>query len=161
MDRNTATDASRSQVCCWPECVDWARDDLPLCRYHADYTKRVVTETLPRTPAHKQSGVVYYLLVGDRIKIGWTGGPLSQRLRAYPPETTVLATEPGTRADERDMHRSCRKWLVAGREWYEDCDAMRRVVAEATMRARRARQGQFPLMPNSPQRLRPMRAQVD
>jgi hypothetical protein len=66
----------------------------------------------------KQAGTIYYLRVDEKIKIGWTGGHLWGRLKAYPPHMKLLADHPGTRADERDLHRSFAPSRASGREWY-------------------------------------------
>ncbi len=62
-------------------------------------------------------GWVYYVQVGDRIKIGYAAD-VATRIRAYPPETKLLATHPGTLTLERDMHRRFQGSRAAGREWY-------------------------------------------
>ncbi|GLY32065.1 hypothetical protein [Kineosporia sp. NBRC 101731] len=62
-------------------------------------------------------GVVYYLLIGDYIKVGYTAD-LNNRLNSYPPDTQVLHSHPGTLDDEADTHVSLRPHLAARREWY-------------------------------------------
>lgn len=62
-------------------------------------------------------GVVYYLLVGGLLKIGWTGS-LNERMRGYPPDAQLLATEPGSKETERERHQQFRKYLSARREWF-------------------------------------------
>lgn len=62
-------------------------------------------------------GWVYYVQLGDRIKIGYASD-VAARLKAYPPGTKLLATHPGTLALERDMHQQFRGSRAAGREWY-------------------------------------------
>ncbi len=86
-----------------------------------------------RDKARPTIGTVYYLLVGDRIKVGWTAN-LRQRMRSYPPGHSLLATESGTRADEAAVHQRCTPWRISGREWYDDNGPMRRVAAEAEQR---------------------------
>lgn len=74
-------------------------------------------------------GVVYYLLVGTLIKIGWTSD-LRQRLKAYPPDTKVLAVHPGTLETEKQMHTRFAHLLDKGREWFRDDTVIRDHAAE-------------------------------
>lgn len=67
------------------------------------------------------SGVVYYLRLGDLIKVGFTVD-LAARLRDYPPHAHVLATEPGTKTLERQRHHELRHSLNLGREWFARSD---------------------------------------
>ncbi|AEV51933.1 GIY-YIG nuclease family protein [Prescottella equi] len=69
-------------------------------------------------PAQPDTGYVYYLRVGEHIKIGYAAN-LEQRLASYPPDTDLLAVEPGTMRDETERHRTFRSFRVSGREWYE------------------------------------------
>lgn len=61
---------------------------------------------------------VYYLRVGELIKIGTTGN-LRQRLNQYPPGTKVLATEPGGRDVEDLRLEQFAHLLVSGKEWFK------------------------------------------
>ena len=65
---------------------------------------------LPRT--------VYYLRVGDLIKIGSTGD-LKQRMSTYPPNRTLLATERGNAVVERQRLAQFRAHLRHGNEWFD------------------------------------------
>ncbi|NKS77988.1 hypothetical protein GS539_19390 [Rhodococcus hoagii] len=65
-----------------------------------------------------ETGYVYYLRVGEHIKIGFATS-LEQRLATYPPDTDLLAVEVGTMRDEMDIHRTFKPFRVSGREWYE------------------------------------------
>jgi hypothetical protein len=69
-----------------------------------------------RRPA-PTDGTVYYLRVGSYIKIGWASD-LTKRMKAYPPDSVLLATEPGTRKDEARRHRMFAAHRTHGREWY-------------------------------------------
>ena len=62
-------------------------------------------------------GHVYYLRVGDLIKIGFTTD-ITRRMNEYPPNAAVLAAHPGTQRTERDMHRKFSAHLARGREWF-------------------------------------------
>lgn len=61
--------------------------------------------------------VVYYVSVQDWIKIGTTTC-LEYRIRAYPPESKILAVEPGDAKVERQRHDEFNEYIVAGREWF-------------------------------------------
>lgn len=59
--------------------------------------------------------VVYYMRVGDRVKIGYTSNLKSRVAQVMPEE--VLATEPGGRLMEGVRHRQFADLRVA-REWF-------------------------------------------
>jgi hypothetical protein len=67
--------------------------------------------------------VVYYIQVGDLIKIGYTID-LRLRVRAYPPSRKVLATEPGTPALEATRHGQFKDCRAHGREWFHHDPAL-------------------------------------
>ena len=73
--------------------------------------------------------VVYYLQVGDAIKIGYTGN-LPKRLRAYPPNAKLLAYEPGGPALEAQRHQQFAGDLTAGKEWFTPSDRLLSHIAE-------------------------------
>lgn len=60
---------------------------------------------------------VYYVRVGDLIKIGMTAR-LRQRLNAYPPDAQLLAVEPGGEALEGQRHHQFRHLLAHRKEWF-------------------------------------------
>ena len=62
-------------------------------------------------------GWVYYLRVGDLIKIGWSAD-IKKRLKAYPPNAELLGAQVGTRQDEAAMHGKFISLLAKGREWF-------------------------------------------
>jgi hypothetical protein len=62
-------------------------------------------------------GTIYYIRIGEHIKVGYAKN-LDSRLSAYPPTATLLATHPGTRKDEQALHSLFTAHRVAGREWY-------------------------------------------
>jgi hypothetical protein len=89
-------------------------------------------EPAPRKPA-PVDGTIYYLRSGGHIKIGWTSN-LEKRMKAYPPDTQLLAVQPGTRSDERALHRKFSWLLTHGREWFplapQITEHIDRVIAE-------------------------------
>lgn len=150
-------------MCCYPECEQPVAKALPqpvgLCLGHALDVWASVDESgdtlVPIThyrlnrklEQHRREereaeaalsrdiapGWVYYLLVGDRIKIGWTADVRS-RMRAYPPNADLLAVHPGTKMLERDLHHQFTSWLAAGREWFADCEDIRAHIAQVLER---------------------------
>lgn len=78
-------------------------------------------------------GTVYFLRVGGYIKIGWTSD-LTKRMRQYQPDTQLLAIKPGTRKDERALHRKFAHLKTHGREWFplapQITEEITRTVAE-------------------------------
>jgi hypothetical protein len=133
----------RASICTWPGCgaKRTSRDarliDVPLCDEHFHETWRLAqdiadqdnireptatierfgepTRRVPR--ATSKTGWIYYLRVGDHIKIGYAGR-LEQRLRQYPPTAVLLAAHRGTRTDEQVIHSLLTVHRAAGREWY-------------------------------------------
>lgn len=122
--------------CVWPKCPKFAKNDLPLCWAHLTvahslyvkhsedpdsakigYTVVRDQEPAPAPRARPTNGTVYYLRSGGYVKIGWTSD-LQKRMRAYPPDTVLLAVRPGTRADENATHRRFAHLVTHGREWF-------------------------------------------
>jgi hypothetical protein len=60
---------------------------------------------------------VYYLQIGNHIKIGYSGN-LKQRLKSYPVTRRLLAVEPGHGHVEFQRHRQFAHLLDAGNEWF-------------------------------------------
>lgn len=81
--------------------------------------------------AAAQVGTLYVLDAHDgMVKIGWTSRELTQRLDQYPPHFRLIVAVPGSRADERDVHRSLRHALSKGREWYDPTSEVVRLINE-------------------------------
>lgn len=70
-----------------------------------------------RNAPKRRPGVVYYVLVGDVLKIGYSEN-LRARLNTYPPHRKLLATEPGTYSLEAKRHNEFADLLNGGREWF-------------------------------------------
>jgi T5orf172 domain len=119
---------SRSR-CQWPMCGVPKWDRIPgmqLCQKHALHVWAQVNTDIeggevkpPRPPKPKTpvAGWIYYLKVGDRIKIGYAGD-VPQRMRQYPPNAVLFAVHRGTIDDERRIHASLSLHRADGREWY-------------------------------------------
>lgn len=141
LDQVEDTPVSRARirlVCAWRDCGrPLTPEEPPLCSAHLKiahelYIDRFQTATsgyryagsvrpevepAPVPVPEPRRGVVYYLRSGGYIKIGWTSD-LTKRMRAYPPDSLLLAHHPGTRADETTMHRKFAAHRTHGREWY-------------------------------------------
>lgn len=74
-----------------------------------------------KAPLPDQPGWVYYIRMGDTIKIGYATD-VAKRMRAYPPTAELLAAHPGTTQTERDMHKRFAGDLAQGREWFNPSD---------------------------------------
>lgn len=64
-------------------------------------------------------GIIYYLKIEDQVKIGFSAD-LDTRLKAYPPMAKLLATHPGTRETERQMHNKFATQLAERKEWFHE-----------------------------------------
>lgn len=141
--------------CTAPGCDEpMAKELWPLCFTHAVtiYTRMKQSEEVVEaviaqmcTPAKNDrnnaidahdakirgtaEGFVYYLRVGDRIKIGYSVD-VRQRMRAYPPDSELLAVEPGSLALERERHQQFAGQRAAGREWFRPCPEIEQHAAE-------------------------------
>lgn len=92
--------------------------------YHPDVQADCTAAGHQRHLARKESDdaqgisrVVYYLRIGRFIKIG-TATRLDERLKSYPPDTEVLATEPGHYSTEHRRLVEFAEYLAARREWF-------------------------------------------
>jgi hypothetical protein len=76
-----------------------------------------------------REGFVYYLRVGERLKIGYSVD-VKRRMRAYPPGSDLLAVEPGDRALETQRHRQFAGSRTDGREWFRPTPDILDLVGE-------------------------------
>lgn len=72
---------------------------------------------------------VYYLRVGDMIKIGTTRN-LQRRMAAYPPGSVLLAVEPGGEDVEAIRHRQFGHLLMERNEWFRPAPDLMAHIAE-------------------------------
>lgn len=112
------------------------RDGPRLCQEHLVYAWSIVQEQIAasnRTPPLRRGpakpnldpnykpepmpGYVYYLRVGNQIKIGHTTD-ICRRLASYPPASELIAYRMGSRKLEKAEHVRYDKWLEDGREWF-------------------------------------------
>lgn len=83
----------------------------------------------PEASRRQAPGVIYYIRMGDLVKIGYTAD-LRQRVRAYPPHAELLAAHPGTLETERQIHHKFLMHLSKGREWFESHDVLTAHIEE-------------------------------
>lgn len=86
------------------------RGDIP-----GDLARRFAAEYESMPPPPPRPEFVYYMRIGNRIKIGWTTN-LTERLKAINPEELV-ATEEGGRKLEKRRHRQFADLHTHG-EWF-------------------------------------------
>ena len=72
---------------------------------------------------------VYYLRVGDLIKIGTTAN-LRRRLREYPPNSELLAVESGGADVEARRLLQFNEHLVSGTEWFTPAPVLMAHIAD-------------------------------
>lgn len=98
-----------------------------------DQMERQAEENARALAATRAEGWIYFLALDDKIKVGWTAN-LDQRMKSYPPHSRLIVTYPASRADERDLHRTLRTSLIAGREWYERTSHVMSTIREVQLR---------------------------
>jgi hypothetical protein len=82
--------------------------------------------------AARQGARVYFARAASRIKIGWSrnvGTRLAQLQTANPDPIVLLATTPGGRALERQLHERFASDRVSG-EWFDATDELLNHIAE-------------------------------
>lgn len=94
-----------------------------------DRMERQAAENARAVAATRAEGWIYFLALDDKVKVGWTAN-FEQRMKNYPPHSRLIVRYPATRADERDLHRTLKTSLVAGREWYERTPQVMATIAE-------------------------------
>lgn len=138
-------EAKRTPGCVWPGCdtphlmirvgaLCWEHAELvadavnesrvPVAtraKANAAIRRRNEAEGRARRAASRgqQPGWVYYLRIGDRVKIGYSVD-VKERMRAYPPGSHLLAVHPGTKQLETEMHQRFAGSRAAGREWFRE-----------------------------------------
>lgn len=97
---------------------------------HDDAIKDNMSPPKPRHVNELQPpGLIYYLQVGDYIKVGYTSNA-KRRGSEYPPGSKLLLSYPGSREDEKRLHEKFVAYREAGREWYMDAAEIREHIEE-------------------------------
>lgn len=86
-------------------------------RYLAHMSSSIERQAQVRRELKESAGVVYYVRVGDLIKIGTTTN-LKARVASYPPGSQLLATERGGLDVEAARLAQFDGCLAAGKEWF-------------------------------------------
>lgn len=128
-------DSATTYPCGWMPCnsaISYRFWDagIRLCQDHALQTWAAVQEMnsagqlrsesatpTARPKPTKGRGKVYYLRIGDRVKIGFTND-IFKRLASYPPTMEILAIREGTRELEHQEHIRFGEHRTDGREWF-------------------------------------------
>lgn len=105
---------------------DVYRLEAESLRDEVDRLRREVAQLTDMSPSERRrhargtptEGTVYALLSGYNVKIGWTGRDLAERLREYPPNSTVLVAYPGARGEEARLKRRFAHHRTHGEEWF-------------------------------------------
>lgn len=93
---------------------------------HEQWRSRAIAEEAA-VEFKTRPGTVYYLLVGDHIKIGFSTN-VEERVKAYPPYAKLLAQHPGSVETERWVHNKFFSSLAYGREWFTPSDELMRHI---------------------------------
>lgn len=128
--------------CCHPDCEapPWADIEVPLCQGHATSVWAAITTALQQklnalteqAGMPEQQSVVYFVQVGNRIKIGTTTGMRGRldNIRTMAGhEPKVLRMLPGGRREERQAHALFTEERVRG-EWFEPSDRLMAFIKE-------------------------------
>lgn len=117
-------DEQRAQLKAAKAEADSLRKQLSIEMDDNHATRRELRElkALPPAERHRterpEDGTIYALLSGYNVKIGWTSRDLVDRLREYPPNSTVLVAYPGKRGEETKLKRKFAHLRTHGAEWF-------------------------------------------
>lgn len=139
------SDEVLSRQCCWPRCNRVLPEpDIPICRHHAikiflryreefgDSVASVLGERLDKREQRRDptafghakrrdealvaQSQVYYVRIGDHIKIGYTVNLRTRCSQLRVDVSRVMATEPGGRKLEQERHQQFAAERVGRRE---------------------------------------------
>lgn len=100
-----------------PETIPESRIKKILIDRANELQRAKVRESLRKSAQSAQPGWIYYVQIGELIKIGYTEN-LQQRISHYPPNAIIKAVHPGTPALEKSIHRQFQESRARGREWF-------------------------------------------
>lgn len=102
----------------------WAAYELANGRPQApNNPEETINYTDPTTP-----GAVYFIRIGELLKIGWTTN-INNRMHRLVPDA-VLHVQPGTRQDEHQYHQQFKDHLAKGKEWFHMNNTTMQMVEE-------------------------------
>lgn len=110
-----------------PEMIEAVAD---VQRGVAERDARLHEERKASRLANVAHGDIYFVRVGNLIKVGWTRD-LWSRLKAYGASAELLVSYPGSRDDETNLHRQLSPARAKGREWYTDGPIVAKFIADA------------------------------
>lgn len=106
----------------------------------------------PRSTGVRHPGHVYFILVGDKVKIGYSARPLD-RLRAlqtsHPDKLHILATLPGSQKTEGRLHERFDRYKVRG-EWFHFTPEIRQFINRFGHNRKTLRDVPVPAVPSKP-----------
>jgi hypothetical protein len=105
--------------------IDVAR---AVMRTFIDYHARIERKAEEK----RQGAVVYYMRLGDMVKIGWTTNLATRKAKINPQE--ILATEPGDATVERERHKQFADLRVHG-EWFRLESPLTKWISEVKARS--------------------------
>jgi hypothetical protein len=141
-------DSPTGYNCGWMLCVTpvpyrfW-RENIYLCQDHALATWAAVermNKTAQGIPVRRDTkpetvegyeGSVYYIRLGDRVKIGFSTN-LFERLSTYPPNMEILLIRRGSKDLEHREHIRFSEHRTDGREWFHANDRVLQMISEIT-----------------------------
>lgn len=119
--------AARAEAALWTARWQAARD---AARRNSDRD-----DTGPRMPASRDHGYVYFLRVGDRVKVGFSRTPFTrvgELAVGMPRRPEVVVAVRGTRLDEGRMHQRLAAFRCSG-EWFRATPEVMRIVMRSLM----------------------------
>lgn len=90
-------------------------------------------ESYQPVPISECVGVVYFVRVGDLIKVGFSSD-LGRRMKAYPPDAELLAYYSASFAEEQRWHKLLTVHRARRREWYHPTPEVMDAVEQARSR---------------------------
>lgn len=139
--RDALSDADTDYICTVRRCLGQRdeRSNFGLCEAHIaeaahDHIKTLapqVESESARTERQARESVVYYVQLGDRIKIGTTTN-LANRLRSfYALPDQLLAIEPGGLVRERERHQQFAAQRFPRTELFAPSDELHDIIRQA------------------------------
>lgn len=130
-------------MCGTPVPYRFWRENVFLCQDHALLAWATVErmnaagQIRKNPPEPKQEpktgyeGSVYYLRIGDRVKIGFTSN-IFHRLTSYPPNMEILLIRHGSKDLEHREHIRFSEHRTDGREWFTANERVLQMISEIT-----------------------------
>jgi len=90
------------------------------------------TGARPNTSSSRQSGYVYFLQIGNAVKIGFSTNPFRRisKMDRSSSVPSLFVSVPGTRYDEKTLHRRLDAYRRNG-EWFTASGPVQRVIVRS------------------------------